>query len=303
MRSNGLRINLNIMKTLIFLLLAFSINICFAQNTQMIIKPVVKGASVVLGVQTPNVYIEGYDGEDITIEMVPLTTDRIPVEATGLKPVKIPDPDRQREKNILNTKIRQYKEQAYMSIGIPLCNCERINIKVPKDPVVSVVSTYYGREGVLSIKNINNEVQVQGWMPTIELDNIRGFLIVTGGAEPGGRRASDKITLKNIHWSDELLISGSLKRKREYSVSANSASIDISIPDTLKGTILYKSRSGQVFSDLGVASTPASAEYMKRFDDPFHKEPGFKTIPLNGGGKANLEVNTGTGNIYIRKQK
>lgn len=291
------------MKKLIFLLLAFSVNICFAQNTLMTIKPVVKGGSVVLGVQAPNVYIEGYDGDDIIIEMVPLINNKIPVEATGLKPIAIPDPERQREKNILNTKIRQYKEQEYTSIGIPPCNCDRINIKVPKDPVLSVVSTYYGREGILSIKNINNEVQVQGWMPTIELDNIRGFLIVTGGAVPGGRRASDKIILKNIHWSDELLISGSLRRKREYSVSANSASIDISIPDTLKGTILYLSETGQVFSDLGITPTPASAEYMKRFDDPFHKRPGFKTMPLNGGGKANLEVNTGTGNIYIRKQK
>lgn len=290
------------MKVLLFLFLMLGSSFCYAQNTQMTIKPVAKGASIVLGVQTPNVYIEGYDGEDITIEMVPLTTDQIPAEATGLKSVKIPDPDRQREKNILNTKIRQYKEQAYMSIGIPLCNCERINVKVPKDPVLSVVSTYYGRDGVLAIKNINNEVQVQGWMPTIELDNIAGFLIVTGGAVPGGRRASDKITISNIHWSDELIHSGSL-RPKSYSVNANSASIDISIPDTLKGTLLYLSETGQVFSDYGIAPVAASAEYMKRFDDPFHKRPGFKTIPLNGGGKANLEVNTGSGNVYIRKQK
>lgn len=303
MRSNGLRINLNIMKILVFLLLALSINICFAQNTQMIIKPVVKGSSVGIGVQGPNVYIEGYDGDDIIIEMVPQINTKIPVEATGLKPIAIPDPEKEREKNILNTKIRQYKEQAHMGITIPPCNCERINIKVPKDPVVSVISTYYGREGVLSIKNINNEVQVQGWMPTIELDNIRGFLIVTGGAVPGGRRASDKITLSNIHWSDELLISGSLRRKREYSVSANSASIDISIPDTLKGTILYLSETGQVFSDLRITPTTASAEYMKRFDDPFHKRLTFKTMTPNGGGKANIEVNTGSGNIYFRKQK
>ncbi len=302
MKLNDLHISLNMIKILLFLFLLTGFNVCFAQNTQMTIKPVVKGASVVLGVQTPNVYVEGYDGEDITIEMVPLTTDQIPVEGNGLKPIKMPDPDRQREKNILNTKIRQYKEQSYMSIGIPLCNCERINIKVPKDPVLSVVTTYYGRDGVLSIKNINNEVQVQGWMPTIKLDNIAGFLIVTGGAVPGGRRASDKITISNIHWSDELIFSGS-RRQKSYSVSANSASIDISIPDTLKGTLLYLSESGQVFSDLGIAPSPASAEYMKRFDDPFHKRPGFKTMPLNGGGKANLEINTGTGNIYIRKQK
>lgn len=290
------------MKILIFLLLAFSIDICFAQNTQMIVKPVVKGADVSIGVEAPNVYIEGYDGDDIIIEMVPLINNKIPVEATGLKPIVIPDPERQRVKNVLNTKIRQYKESASMGIGILPCNCERINIKVPKDPILSVVSTYFGREGVLSIKNINNEVQLQGWMPTIVLDNIRGFLVVTGGAVPG-RRTSDKITISNIHWSDEPIIFPGVKRAREYTVNANSASIDIAIPDNLKGTIIYKSRSGQVFSDLGIASTPASAEYMKRFDDPFHKEPGFKTMPLNGGGKANLEVNTGSGNIYIRKQK
>lgn len=280
--------------------MAFGLNICLAQNTQIVVKPTVKNMGVILSTTEPYIDIEGYDGDDILIEMVARAQNIIPKEATGLK--RIPTGKKDNEANILNTKIQENKRLTNITITLPACNCERVKIKVPKNPVLYVQPQFFGREGKLAIKNINNEVQIGGWMPVIELSHIKGFLLSTGGAHPG-RRLADKIIITDVQWSNEPVRLSDFVRPRDYTIGANNASIYLSIPDSLKANVVFRSKFGQVFSDLGVASVPVTNELLKPYEDPFHKEAGFKALQLNGGGGLNMDIHSQSGNIYFIKQK
>lgn len=289
------------MKLIVYLLLMLTIETAMAQNTKINVKLPSKSTTFGFRIEASNVDIEGYDGDDIIIEMIPKIIDKTPIEATGLKHIAIPAREKEIGENTLNPKIKENRELNGISITIPACNCERINIKVPKDPILSVVPDYVGREGKLSVKNINNEVQILGWMPIITLDNVAGFIMSTGGGYKG-RKSSDKIVLSNIKWSEEPIMFNGRPRPRYYVVSSGTASIEISIPDTLKANIIYREGSGKTFSELNVLPTTPSKAMIEQFASHFNANPTIRSIVLNKGG-FNIDLSSVDGNLYLRRQK
>lgn len=242
--------------------------------------------------------IEGYSGDEVIIELIPKGPEVIPAAAAGLKRIPILSRDKDKELNVLNPKVTEIAKGSLLKITIPACNCEKISIRVPQDSILSILPRVFGSEGKLTVKNINNEVQVLGWFPVIELNHVAGFIFSTGGSNIV---PSNKIILKNIQWTAKPVMFNGKLRPRYYSVGANSATIDISVPLNLGASVIYNIGSGKFYTDFNTRPGTPTAEQRKGFQSQYSSNEGLEVVNLNNGG-ININLRTYSGNIFLRRE-
>lgn len=241
--------------------------------------------------------IEGYDGNELIITPVADSAET-PLAVKGLKQIPL---------------VRQEATDKYpkmtdtergLSLTIPMGYARKILVKVPQECLVYVVSMSYMKGIKVYINNVA-AVQMGAIIPQIELNNVSSFLISSGGASVG-LSSSDRITLRNIRYTDQPLIVNGQPDRRDYNVSSNSATIELSVPDSIKSNIICISENGNAFSDLGVTPEPTLSARALDFagrNGMADKLPYLKEIILNGGGIQIRATASGYGNVILKKQK
>ncbi len=230
--------------------------------------------------QEVSVYVEGYDGEDVSIEPYVLPSeDSLPVQAAGLnnataltgKAVYRP-----------NTASQVRDTPEFLQIFVGATGHKALLIKVPRNIHLKLSTTGYLQGNKISIKDFNGELEVGSSVALVEINNITGPLSLSSRY-----LGEAKIKIRDVKWST----SEKFKSRYALYISSYSAGIDIAVPDQLKATLSLHSNYGEVYSNLGIKPK-------------FPESNSQNTIVsnMNGGGIL-IGVITEYGNIFLRKEK
>ena len=227
-----------------------------------------------------SVYVEGYNGEEVSIEPYVLPSrNNLPAAAAWLKditPLTIKD----RLRPNAETFITEYADFYRVNIGVT--DYKALLIRVPRDMHLKLSSTGSIPGNKMVLNDLNGKLEVGGSMPFIEVSNITGPLTV--GSNNIG---NTKIKIKDVKWNAPT----SASDKFTILVSSYAGAIDIEVPEQLKANFNLRSNYGEVYSDLGISP---------KF--PESNAQNYLLSQLNGGGTV-ISVTTEYGNIFLRKEK
>jgi hypothetical protein len=285
------------MKKFLFLIfISIGFKSVIAQNSPVLFKISEIDKPIVFQMNQVSADIEGYDGDQISIVTIAQKNERIKTDTNGLKQIAVPG----QEIKAGNINPTMTEDNHSIRIVIPPGDYKHLVIKVPKKGIIVVKMATFFNDGKLTVKNINS-ISIIAIVPSIEVSNVSDFRFSTGGDSPN-RRFSDKIILSDINWTDEPIIINGVSQPREHMIGSNSASIELNLSDSIKSNIVFLSRNGQIFSNLGVNSNAPSLQDKASFENNFGKNENVKSISLNGGGKR-INIFTIYGDIYLKKSK
>jgi len=173
-------------------------------------------------------------------------------------------------------------------------------------------------EAEVELASISGEVEFTGWCQNLELESISGDVVVDGGADEmtlesisgrvKGRGETAKINAESVSGgiqldyetflglsaesvSGNIEIIGKLDSKCRVNCDVVSGSITLVVPGNVDATFEASTFSGGISNDFGQKATRTS-KYA----------PGKELEFTNGDGDADVELNSFSGDIRIRKK-
>lgn len=130
----------------------------------------------------------------------------------------------------------------------------------------------------VNFSNIDGDLEIKTNNADIKLNNVTGPIVANS--------ISGRLTA----------VFSALNQSTPSSISLISGDLDITLPATAKATLSMKSISGEIYSDIDLN--------LKSGKDGMSRVGGGHNITgnMNGGG-VNLQLNTISSNIYVRKAK
>ncbi len=228
-----------------------------------------KDSKIAIELDADNIKIEGHAGDEVIIKGG--STEPIPEQAKGLKPLY--------NTNIDNTGLglAVNLEGGVLRIEKASRKASKYTILVPNK--ASIMFTQINFQGsTVTVNNIAGDLEIKTNNADIKLNDITGPIVANS--------ISGKLTA----------VFSSLNQSTPSSISLISGELDITLPATAKATLSMKSISGEIYSDLDLN--------LKSGKDGMSRVGGGHNINgnLNGGG-VNLQLNTISSNIYVRKSK
>ncbi|GAB2984433.1 hypothetical protein GCM10027049_22790 [Mucilaginibacter puniceus] len=234
--------------------------------------------SVELNITGSSISIEGYDGDELTIDSLatrPLIPE--PQEARGLANI---------------SSIAKYALNRSYSYATPAQPADpkqvfiwlrednkALLIKVPRNIHLKLAAGFIQTEiSKITLKNLTGELEIGGHALVTELNNVTGPVTITSNT-----RVGSKIIITNMKWPN-----ATVNAKLLLNITTQTADIDISIPEKAKASVDINTKKGEVYSNLNMVSKKS----------PLSNFSGS----LNGGGPA-ITINTNYGNVFLRKQK
>lgn len=227
-----------------------------------------KDSKVAIELDADNIKIEGHAGDEVIIRGG--STEPIPEQAKGLKPLY--------NTNVDNTGLglAVNLEGGVLRIEKASRKSSKYTILVPNK--ASIQFTQINFQGsMVNVNNIEGDLEIKTNNSDIRLNNVTGPIVANS--------ISGKLTA----------VFSSLNQSTPSSISLISGDLDITLPATAKATLTMKSISGEIYSDLDLN--------LKSGKDGMSRVGGGHNITgnLNGGG-VNLQLNTISSNIYVRKK-
>ena len=232
-----------------------------------------KEKTVSVSWQTGHVKINGYNGDEVQVELYEIQDGKLPpkietgeTNRAGLKLYNTPSGD-----------IRVYESSntIYVTSGSrkPEINT---NIIVPNNVILKVKSN---KSGLIHIENMKGELEITNSNGDIILNSVSGAILVSSYA--------GKINA---------VING-FSTDKPSSFSSQSDDIDITLPSNTKTSFILNVREGDIYSDFNIEMKSA---WEKRED---RRSSNFRRITkgdINGGG-AEVKVTSNSGNLIVRK--
>lgn len=228
-----------------------------------------KDSKISIELEGENLKVEGYAGDEVIIKGG--STEPIPEQAKGLKPLY--------NTNVDNTGLglAVNVEGGVLKIEKASRKSSKYTIMVPNK--ASIMFTQINFQGSsVNFSNIDGDLEIKTNNADIKLNNITGPIVANS--------ISGRLTA---------VFSG-LNQSTPSSISLISGDLDITLPATAKATLSMKSISGEIYSDIDLN--------LKSGKDGMSRVGGGHNITgnMNGGG-VNLQLNTISSNIYVRKAK
>lgn len=230
-----------------------------------------KDKKVTFEINAADIKIEGTNGDEIIIQGSK-DAEQIPERAKGLKPVYYDIVD--------NTGIglSVTKEDNGFKIEKAVRRNVKYTIRLPKKVAVLYQETNWQGGGNLTISAMEGDLEIKTLNAHIDLISVSGPVVAnsTGG--------DIKVAFANFN------------QDKPSSISNIGGAIDISMPANIKSSLNLRTINGEIYTDFDLGP--------KKTKDGM-KQAGFGNnikTETNGGG-AEIQLNTISGNIYVRKQK
>ncbi|RFS14964.1 DUF4097 family beta strand repeat-containing protein [Emticicia sp. C21] len=227
-----------------------------------------KDSKIAIELEGENLKIEGYAGDEVIIKGGGL--EPIPEQAKGLKPLY--------NTNVDNTGLglAVNMEGGVLKIEKAARKSARYTIMVPNKATIMYTQINF-QGSVISLSNIDGDLEIKTNNADIKLNNVTGPIVANS--------ISGKLTA----------VFSALNQSTPSSISLISGDLDITLPATAKATLSMKSISGEIYSDIDLN--------LKSGKDGMSRVGGGHNITgnMNGGG-VNLQLNTISSNIYVRKK-
>lgn len=211
--------------------------------------------------------VEGYSGNEIIITTNSDRFTKIPGRAKGLKPVYAMGTDN----TGIGLKVEKKGNAVTVQCLLPITQREVYRLKVPGNMALDIKSSC-GFSGNITIKNINNEVEINN-CNSINLKAVSGPLVLS--------TISGEINV----------VLNSLNKDKPTSIASVSGNIDITLPAKTPADVEMSTISGSVYTDFDLTNPK---DKMQRIGGNNIKNS------LNGGG-ADLKISNISGDIYLRK--
>lgn len=217
-----------------------------------------------------NVKIEGYDGDEVVVR-APGRRTETPERAKGLRPIYYSAEDNSglglsvvKDGNTLRI-TKASRHHGEYAIRVP----RKVKLEFEQANWSGIELEITGLAGDLEVKTNNSD---------IELKNVSGPVVAS--------TTSGNITV----------VYANVGQDRPSSISNISGVVDVTLPANAKADLKLKSISGEIYSDMDIAMR-GSKENLPRLG-------GGNTVEgtLNGGG-VEINLNTISSDIYLRKQK
>lgn len=266
----------------------------FAQTAPFRVKLYREDEPVYFRLEQTSADIEGYDGDEITIEAVASPPETPPAAAAGLKQIAIPG----RAREDLDMKPRMQEDNSAMRISIPPGNYRHLLIKVPRTALVfvQILTSYIG--GSIKANDVNS-IQIEGTVQFVDVNNVSNF-VVEVGENWRGMRTNGKVTVSNVRWTDAPVIVNGHPGHRTCIIQTVNSDVVLSVADNAKTNIVFSSMYSQAYANLNtdaVNSPDKDVAEFRRFNDPPLR---LRTLKLGGGG-VNTIISSTYGNIFIKK--
>ena len=228
-----------------------------------------KDSKIAIELDGENIKIEGHAGDEVIIRGG--STEPIPEQAKGLKPLY--------NTNVDNTGLglAVNMEGGVLKIEKASRKSSRYTILVPNKASVKYTEINF-QGSSLTVSNIEGDLEIKTNNANMHLNNVTGPIVASS--------ISGKLTA----------VFSSLNQSTPSAISLISGELDITLPATAKATLSMKSISGEIYSDIDLN--------LKSGKDGMSRVGGGHNITgnMNGGG-VNLQLNTISSNIYVRKAK
>lgn len=215
--------------------------------------------------------IEGYNGNEVKITAH--NYQEPPERAKGLRPLYNSAQD--------NTGIGLAVTEESGTLLIQEASGQEgaYTLRLPENIRLSIEQLNWQGQDI-DVLNMKNEIEVKGKNADMHLKGVQGPIFVNS-------------TAGNIN-----IVYSSLKQDAVSMISAVSSEVDITLPASSKATFLLKSITGEIYTDLDLQlkKQEGNGNELRRVGGGQHIEG-----TTNGGGGAELSINTISSNIYIRK--
>ena len=229
-----------------------------------------KDRKIVIEMDAGDYKIEGYDGDEVIIR-ASSGLDAPPERAKGLKPLYYSAVD--------NSGIGLAVTPENGGLKIEKATRKDIDytIRVPKK-VAILFRQINWRNGAVTISNVDGDLEVRTTNSPITLKSVTGPVVAN--------TTNGEI---NVSFTN-------LSQEKPTSITTISGAVDVTLPANAKANMKLRSINGEMYTDfdLGLKS---SKEGLSRVGGGNHIEG-----TANGGG-VEIQLNTISSNIYIRKQK
>ncbi|MCP4293394.1 MAG: DUF4097 domain-containing protein [bacterium] len=208
-------------------------------------------------------------------------------------------------------KIKSINEGADLIIKVPYgckLDVECISASVDVDDL----------KGSLELETISGDIDVDGWSRKLEANSISGKITINGGADQielesisgfikaAGKEADIEVesvaggvelkyetflNLKAESVSGSLFIDGDLHPKGEFNCDVVSGNLEFMVPQDVDASFEVNTFSGDIKNDFGQKPRKTS-----KF------APGRELEFTNGKGRAQVELNSFSGNVAIRNK-
>ncbi|MGA0555912.1 DUF4097 family beta strand repeat-containing protein [Larkinella sp. VNQ87] len=229
-----------------------------------------KDRKVILEMDAGDYKLEGYDGDELIIR-ASSGLEAPPERAKGLKPLYYNAVD--------NSGIGLAVTSESGALKIEKATRKDIDytIRVPKKAALLVRQTNW-RGGAISISNMDGDLEIKTNNAPITLKSVTGPVVA------------------NTTNGEVNVIYTNLSQEKPSSITTISGIVDVTLPANAKTSLKMRSINGEMYTDFDLG--------LKNSRDGLSKVGGGNNIEgtTNGGG-VEIQLNTISSNIYIRKQK
>ncbi|WP_128545184.1 DUF4097 family beta strand repeat-containing protein [Larkinella soli] len=227
-----------------------------------------KDRKVSIQMDQSEIRIEGYDGDEVVVRGAGFQEP--PERAKGLKPLYSP---------MDNTGIGLAVTQEGGNVKIEKANRKAVSytIRVPRR-VALLYEQINWQGGKIHITGMEGDLEVRTHNAAIELENVTGPIVA------------------NTTSGEVRVAYSALNQEKPSAISTVNGMIDVSLPASAKTNLRLRSIQGEMFTDFDLN--------LKGGRDGLSRVGGGQVISgtTNGGG-VDIQLNTISSNIYIRKQK
>jgi hypothetical protein len=226
---------------------------------------------VVIEMALADVRIEGHNSDEVSIA-ASSGFEAPPERAKGLKPLYYSGVDNSgiglsvvTEGNTVKIEKVTRKEVKY-------------TIRVPRQVAVLFQETNWQGGSKVNVSNMDGDLEIRTNGANIVLNKVTGPVVA------------------NSTSGDVNVVFSGLSQSKPTAISTISGEIDISLPATVKSNMKLRSINGEMYTDFDLG--------VKNAKEGLSKVGGGNNIEgtTNGGG-VEVQLNTISSNIYIRKQK
>lgn len=230
-----------------------------------------KDQKVLIEMNASEITIEGTTADEVSIQASG-TIDPVPERAKGLKPVYYNGTDN------TGLGLSVTKEEGVLKIEKAVRKAMKYTIRIPKKVAVKFQETNWMGGSRLSISNMDGDLEVSTLNADIDL------IKVTGPVVANSTSGSIKIVYDNLN------------QAKPSGISTVSGSIDIALPASAKSNLSLHTINGEIYTDFDLG--------LKNEKNGMSKiSMGNAVKGTTNGGGVEIQLNTISSNIYVRKQK
>ncbi|MFD2570797.1 DUF4097 family beta strand repeat-containing protein [Spirosoma soli] len=230
-----------------------------------------KDRKVVIEMAGSDLKIEGHNGDEVIIQ-ASSGFEAPPERAKGLKPIYYNAVDNS------GIGLAVTPENGGLRIEKASRKSVKYTIRLPRKVAVLYQQTNWQGGANIAISNMDGDLEVRTNNGDIDLINVTGPVVA------------------NSTSGEVKVVYSNLSQEKPTAISTISGSVDVTLPASAKSSLKLRSINGEMYTDFDLG--------LKNTKDGMSKVGGGNNIEgtTNGGG-VEIQLNTISSNIYIRKQK